>query len=99
MYNGIVRCIDFLQKNKSRIPFEYHKNIYLPRFGRRSPADLEYELYGDVLLERAGELEVERLPDFIRAADLDTDLDLLLDCERRLVPDAERDLDMLLDLE
>jgi len=56
-------------------------------------------LDADLLPERAGELEAERLPDFERAGDLDTDLDLLRDCERDLVPDAERDLDRLLDLE
>jgi len=56
-------------------------------------------LDADLLPNRAGELEAERLPDFDRAGDLDTDLDLLRDCERDLEPDAERDLDRLLDLE
>jgi hypothetical protein len=39
--------------------------------------DLAGELEADLLPERAGELETERLPDFERAGDLDTDLDLL----------------------
>jgi len=53
----------------------------------------------DLLPERSSEFEPVLLPEFDRAGDLDTDLDLLLDCESDLEPDAELDLDRLLDLE
>jgi len=50
----------------------------------------------DLLPERSSELEVVLLPDFDWAGDLDTDLDLLEDCDSNLEPDVERDLDRLL---
>lgn len=61
--------------------------------------DLLLLLDGDLLPERAGESVAEPLPHFDWIDDLDTELDLLRDCECDLEPDAEQDLDRLLDLE
>lgn len=61
--------------------------------------ELQYKLDADLLPERAGESVAEQLPDFDRADDFETELDLLWDCEWDLELDAEQDLDRLLDLE
>lgn len=68
--------------------------IYLDLGDMLPDLDLAGELDADLLPERAGELEAERLP-----ADLDADLDLLRDRERDLEVEADRDLDRLSDLE